>query len=217
VLEIRNVRSEAYRDTRGPQLDGVTAQLAAAEREAGTKAMRDVTMVRLLNDLALRRGEVVRLDLADVYVAGRRLWVFGEGRREKAPLTLPDATLAAIMSWIAARGGTAGPLFTHLDIAGKGAADGRLAGQGLWTVVKALGRSAGIEVCPHGLRHAGITRSLDLTLGDLRAVQRFSRHTDLRTLTRYDDNRSDMAGAVAALVAGSLNGDAGAAADAADR
>jgi integrase len=76
-------------------------------------------MVRLLYDLALRRGEVVRIDLADVDVAGRRLWVLGKGRREKAPLTLPDATLAAIMSWIAARGGEAGPLFTHLDITGK--------------------------------------------------------------------------------------------------
>jgi integrase/recombinase XerC len=215
TLEVRNVKSEAYRDTRGPQLDGVTALLAAAKRQAGTKALRDVAMIRLLYDLALRRGEVVRLDLADVDVTGRRLWVLGKGRREKAPLSLPDATLAAIVSWIAARGGAAGPLFTHLDITGKGSADGRLAGQGLWTVVKALGRTAGIEVRPHGLRHAGITRGLDLTRGDLRAVQRFSRHSDLRTLTRYDDNRSDMAGAVAALVAGSLNGDAGAAADAA--
>jgi hypothetical protein len=48
-------------------------------------------------------------------------------------------------------------------------------------------------------------------------VQHFSRHADLRTLTRYDDNRSDMAGAVAALVAGSVDGDAGAAADAAGK
>jgi integrase/recombinase XerC len=51
--------------------------------------------------------------------------------------------------------------------------------------VKALGRSAGFEVRPHGLRHAGITRGLDLTRGDLRAVQRFSCHADLGTLTRF--------------------------------
>jgi site-specific recombinase XerC len=122
TLEVRNVKSEAYRYTRGPQLDGVMALLAAAKRQAGTKAVRHVAMIRLLYDLTLRRGEVVRIDLADVDVAGRRLWVLGKGRREKAPLTLPDATLAAITSWIAARGGAAGPLFTHLDITGKGAA-----------------------------------------------------------------------------------------------
>jgi integrase/recombinase XerC len=174
-------------------------------------------MIRLLFDLALRRGEVVRLDLADVDVAGRRLWVLGKGKREKAPLTLPDATLAAVMAWAAVLGSTPGPLFTHLEITGKGAADGRLAGQGLWTVVRTLGRAAGFEVRPHGLRHAGITRGLDLTRGNLRAVQRFSRHADLRTLSLYDDNRSDFAEAVAALVAGSLNRDAAASALAADR
>ena len=38
-------------------------------------------------------------------------------------------------------------------------------------------------------------------VGDMRAVATFSRHKDLRTLSRYHDNRSDLAGKVAALVA----------------
>jgi hypothetical protein len=33
-------------------------------------------------------------------------------------------------------------------------------------------------------------------------VQRFSRHVDVRVVTRYDDNRADLGGMVAALVAG---------------
>ena len=53
---------------------------------------------------------------------------------------------------------------------------------------------------PHGLRHAAITAALDLT-GDLQAVQRFSRHKDVRTLTVYDDNRQDLGGDVARRVA----------------
>jgi len=52
------------------------------------------------------------------------------------------------------------------------------------------------------LRHAAITEALDITRGDVRAVQKFSRHRDLRTLTVYDDNRRDLAGEVAKLVAG---------------
>ncbi|HEX9485609.1 MAG TPA: hypothetical protein VF976_00965 [Gemmatimonadales bacterium] len=55
-------------------------------------------------------------------------------------------------------------------------------------------------VRPRGLRHAAITGALDLT-GDQRAVQRFSRHKDVRTLTIYDDNRQDLAGDVAWRVA----------------
>jgi len=57
-------------------------------------------------------------------------------------------------------------------------------------------------VRPHGLRHAAITHALDVTGGDVRRVQKFSRHRDLRTLTVYDDNRQDIAGQVAAMVAG---------------
>jgi integrase/recombinase XerC len=57
---------------------------------------------------------------------------------------------------------------------------------------------------PHGLRHAGITEALDLTKGNIRAVQRFSRHRDLRILNLYDDNRIDLGGDVARLVAANV-------------
>ncbi len=59
----------------------------------------------------------------------------------------------------------------------------------------------GLKTWPHGLRHAAITEALDLTGGDVRKVQRFSRHRDLQTLTIYDDNRVDLAGEVSKLVA----------------
>ena len=36
-----------------------------------------------------------------------------------------------------------------------------------------------------------------------RAVQRYSRHRDVRVLNTYDDNRQDLGGRVARLVAGS--------------
>jgi integrase/recombinase XerC len=36
----------------------------------------------------------------------------------------------------------------------------------------------------------------------MRAVQKFSRHRDVRVLNAYDDNRQDLAGDVARLVAG---------------
>jgi len=40
-----------------------------------------------------------------------------------------------------------------------------------------------------------------VTGGDVRRVQKFSRHRDLRVLTVYDDSRRDFAGEVARLVA----------------
>ncbi len=59
-----------------------------------------------------------------------------------------------------------------------------------------------VKARPHGLRHAAITEALELTSGDGRAVQRFSRHRDVRTIERYDDSRQDLAGEVAWKVAG---------------
>jgi integrase/recombinase XerC len=68
--------------------------------------------------------------------------------------------------------------------------------------VKQLGDAAGIRARPHGLRHAAVTEALDLTGGDLRAVQRCRRHKTVATLQRYDDCRRDLADDVARRVAG---------------
>ncbi len=91
-----------------------------------------------------------------------------------------------------------GPLFLNFDRARKGR---RLTGAGLYALVRKLGKSVGVETWPHGLRHTAITEALNLTQGDVRAVQRFSRHRDVRVLTIYDDNRTDLAGKVARMVA----------------
>jgi integrase/recombinase XerC len=53
----------------------------------------------------------------------------------------------------------------------------------------------------HGIRHSAITTVLDLSGGNVRAAQRFSRHRDLATLLRYDDSREDLAGQMARLAA----------------
>jgi site-specific recombinase XerD len=82
----------------------------------------------------------------------------------------------------------------------------RLSGMGLYLVVRRIGERAGLRVRPHGLRHAAITRALDLTGGDIRSVQKFSRHKDVRLLQRYDDNREDLGGAVARRLAQDAEG-----------
>jgi integrase/recombinase XerC len=201
-IDIRNLRSEAYRDTSGPKREGVVALLAAASAQVDLrKAARDVAAIRLLHDTALRRGEVCLLDLTDVDLDAGRVMVLGKGKREKVPITLPTATRAALAAWIALRGPQAGPVFIGLDRATDKLTYRRLTGTGLWFVVKSIGQAAGLKTWPHALRHTGITTALDLAKGDLRAVQRFSRHSDVRVLRIYDDNRTDLGGKIAAMVA----------------
>ena len=175
---------------------------AARERATTPKGKRDLALVRLMHDLGLRRGEVVTLDLADVELEAGTVAIVGKGKSERVPVTLNKPAAAALADWIAARGGWAGALFVRLDRAAGGGRPGRLDAGNVARIAKELGRRAGVArgTNPHGLRHQGITRALDLAGGDVRKVRRFSRHAKLETLLRYDDNRRDEAGAIARLL-----------------
>jgi len=80
----------------------------------------------------------------------------------------------------------------------------RLAPNGLYKIIRKYGRQMGLSLAPHKLRHSAITAALDATGGDLRRVQKLSRHADLRTLSIYDDNRSDFQGEVTRILSGLL-------------
>lgn len=199
TLDVPSVKAKAYRDTRGPGAAGFRLLQSQAEGRTDAKGKRDQAILRLLHDLALRRAEVVKLDVADVDLQASTIAVVGKGKTETETYTLPKPTAAALAGWLEVRGQEPGPLFVNFDRAGKGC---RLSGRSVDRIVKTLGRPVQVETSPHGVRHCAITEALDKTHGDVRAVQRFSRHADLRTLSIYDDNRQDLAGQVARLVAG---------------
>jgi len=191
TLDVDSLKVRPYRDTTGPQEEAYRAMLEVADA-------RDTAMLRLLHDLALRRGELVELDLADVDLRKRKLSILGKGRLERETLTIPEATADALKAWIRERGKEPGPLFTSRARPAKGK---RLTGDGLGGIVGRLGREAGVgKVRPHGLRHTGITTALERTNGNISKVARYSRHASIETVRRYDDNRRDVAGEVAELV-----------------
>ena len=196
ALEVPDVKGERRRDTRGPSRDVIQAALISCRQRGDAKGARDAAIIRLLHDLVLRRGEVAKLDLGDVDLDAGVVLVVGKGRREREPRTLPEPTAEALRLWLAVRGDSPGPLFTNFDRARKG--DGRVTSWAIWHICKTHGFR------PHGLRHAGITTALDGG-ADLRAVQRYSRHADLKTVMIYDDSRADLAGDVARKVAATVD------------
>lgn len=203
-LEVKGVKSQAYRDTRGPSLSDTEAILAEVRKQDGAMSARNEAMVRLMYDLGLRRGEVSKLDVADVDFDGRRVWVLGKGKTEKEAITLPNPTFVALWRWMEYRGhDTQGPVFVSIDRHGK--FHGRLAGGGIWHIVITLAKEAGVKAKPHGFRHASITVGVDKCNGDYRAVLKHSRHAKIETILRYDDNREDKAGQVSAMIAGTLS------------
>ena len=195
TIEVQGLESNPYRDTLGPGDDAIKAMLEAAADRGDTKGLRDVVILRLLRDTGLRRGEVVSLDV-EHFDPKRGVSLLGKGRNEREWVTLPAVTTAAMTSWLEARGDKPGPLFVALN---PGDFGHRLTGSSVYEIVKRLGLEVGVKTGPHGLRHTAITTALDRTKGDVRKVQKFSRHRDVRTLMLYDDVRSDLAGEVANL------------------
>jgi integrase/recombinase XerC len=181
-LKIRGPKSRSYRDTTGPGTRNVRRMLGLLQGREDAKSLRDFAIIRLLYDLALRRGEVVSLNLEDVDLEATNIKILGKGRTEKDILALPQPTIEALRVWLEVRGSHAGALFTNFDRAGKG---GRLTGTAVYLIVRKLGQELGIKTRPHGLRHSSI--SACVAQFPLTDVQRFSRHKKLETVAIYVD------------------------------
>jgi integrase/recombinase XerC len=201
-LTTKNVRSQAYRDTRGPKHDVMATLLDYAKGQTHqAKAARDVAMFLLLGyGRALRRGELVGLDLEHFDPQGRRLSVLRKGKREREWLSIDPLVSAKLLAWVELRGKDPGPLFVQLAKGARVLAGRRLSGDGVHKVLQTMGAKVGSVIRPHGLRHAAITAALDETNGNVRAAREFSGHASIEVLMRYDDNRKDVGGEVASKV-----------------
>jgi integrase/recombinase XerC len=202
-IDVESPKVTPYRNTAGPS-QGVWKDIHDdARRRAGVPRLevegkRNLALLLLLHDRVLRRGEAVALDLADVDLTAEpygSIDIVGKGKAESESITLNKRTRDALKDWIGVRGPDPGPLFIRLDRAA-GDQPGRLSGDAVNRMVRRSSWWVGQEreTRAHGLRHAGITRALDKTGGNVRTVKKFSRHAKIDTLLRYDDNRSDVAG-----------------------
>jgi site-specific recombinase XerC len=117
-LDVPGPKSEPYRDTRGPGLDGWRSLLrTATELATGPMGKRDLALLLLMHDHGLRRGEAVALDLADVELEkDQSVSILGKGKSDPIRLTLSSRPLAALRDWIDERGTEPGPFFTRLAV-----------------------------------------------------------------------------------------------------
>lgn len=196
TLEVPNVTSVTYRDTRGPGVDAVQKMLEHLRAMPDQiTARRNAALIRLLFNQGLRRGEVVSLDVGHFDKGRSTLMVLGKKRREREAIQLSEAAAKALSAWLEVRPGPKNPpadapMFISFAVSSLGH---RLTGDGLLRMLKSLGEAVGVKnVRPHGLRHTAITTALDRSNGNVRAVQGFSRHKNVATIQHYDDNRQNL-------------------------
>lgn len=193
---IEGEKVRAYRDTSGVDAQTYQKLLGVPDR-ATIKGLRDYALLRLLWDNALRRGEVVKCNIGDLSPDGR-LRILGKGRGTQAEtVKLSEKTIEALWAWIGERGSIepADPLFISLDSVSRGH---RLTGDSIYKLVRGIAEQAGIQkrFSPHRCRHSAITAAASLTNGDIRKVQKFSRHAKPETVFKYLDNLQNLQGEV---------------------
>jgi integrase/recombinase XerC len=193
LATIKCLENQGYRDTRGVPVEDYRSILDLVDRSTDL-GIRNYAILRVLWDLALRRGEVISLDIQH-YLPGK-LMVLGKGKIDRQGLDIGAGLAEALDHWIAIRQGLYfqpknGAQSSALFLSCNGL---RLDGMAIWRILKSYGNAAGVAISPHGVRHSAITAYLDASDGDVRSAQSLSRHKDPRTLMIYDDNRQGLQG-----------------------
>ena len=156
---------------------------------AESRVPRERAIIALASYGALRRSEVVALDVGDYDPEFGLRRVQGKGGTEAA-VPLPAVARAIVSEYLAkerAGSGSHEPMFlvryrTHGGVW----EERRMANHRVWKIVKALGRRTHLfELHPHAFRHASGVELHRRTGGNLRAVQEHLRHTDIQTTTVY--------------------------------
>lgn len=206
-LTVTRMKAESYRDTKGPGLHNYRKMLEACKDRKDTKGIRDYAILCTLYSLALRRSELVNTYFEHLDLNEGTLSVLGKGKAQRIKLTLPEPTKKALASWIEVRGTHEGPLFYGID---KGERlKGALTGNGLYDLVRTLGKKVGTATRVHGIRHTAITQAVRAASAanlDLSKVMQFSRHSSLNVLEIYLDNERNYQGQISSLVAVGMDG-----------
>jgi len=204
LSEVTHETVQPYRDTTGIELDQFKQMLQVPNRKT-LKGKRDYAILLLLFETALRRGEVTTITLKDYHPENRTIWIIGKGRgTQKEQITISEQLVRMINDYLTKRKEyeklkETSPLFATTD---RRTAGSKMSGEAIRRVVRDVARKAGINkpMSPHRLRHSAITIALDETNGDVRSVQKLSRHKKIDTLLIYDDNRQDKQGEITDLL-----------------
>ena len=201
LVNIKAERLYSYRDTKGISIEEFKLMLATVDTNT-IKGIRDRAILLLMWGNALRRSEVVNCNISDFDSTAGELVITGKGKiGQPEIISLGKSAIASIDLWLSKKGKYTNkdPLFTAIH---KSYWGHRLNTHSIYKLVQKYANKAGIDkvMSPHRIRHSAITESLNLTNGNVRKVQKLSRHKKLDTLMIYDDNRTSLQGEMTDLL-----------------
>lgn len=151
---------------------------------------RQKALLALMLYGALRRSEVVSLDVDDFVADFGLRRVKGKGDKEDA-VPLPEAARRIVADYLLHDRTTAQPgdpmFVVRYRTRGGNWCERRMADHRVWKIIKALGLREGVtQLHPHAFRHSSAVELLRRSR-NLRAVQAHLRHSDIQTTTVYTE------------------------------
>lgn len=176
------------RDCKGPDLATVERMLQACRDRFDQKGTRDLAILGLLYWHARRASEVLSIRMCDVDLKTKTVRVIAKRGQGRMTMRLCQRAADAIGRWIDVRGDDDGPLFSRCQHWGRRVMSVPLTYEGLRSVVRGIGLSAGGRCWPHALRHAAISHLAALTDDSSAWGCALSGHKDVRAWAMYQDH-----------------------------
>jgi site-specific recombinase XerD len=183
----------------GSPPDGASALgLEGGKRaSADLRLLRDRALLLLAFAAALRRSELVGLDVADlefleagviVHIRASKTDQERAGQQVPVPNGKKLKVVDALRAWLAAAAIDEGPVFRPIAKGGRRIIAARLTDRSVATIVKKYAAAIGLDAAAfsaHSMRAGFVTTALERGVDPLN-VGRITRHRDLETLRVYD-------------------------------
>ncbi len=156
-------------------------RLIEAVDQSSSHYYRDRAILELLYGCGVRVSELIDLDLGRIDFENELIRCFGKGGKERV-VPLGRKASQALQDYLEKERlklekKSSKALFLN-------ARGGRLTRQGVWKIIKEIGKKAGLNLSPHILRHSFATHLIEGG-ADLKSVQEMLGHSDLSTTEIY--------------------------------
>ena len=147
------------------------------------KGKRDKAIMELLFAAGIRVGELVAIDLRDLYLEQRQVLIHGKGNKQRLePFGKPAQ--AALERWLDVRKKQRRTRALFLSLSGPGTGTRISARSVERNVLKKYGKQVGLETWPHKFRHSYATILHDRGMKE-RELQELLGHENLTTTMQY--------------------------------